>query len=253
MDKLAPLRVLTTKPSTSISGGSSLASLIQGITGFGFALVAVPLLSLFIPEIKNITPIIVIYSLITNIIIVYKSRKYVEFKKIIPLIIFAIIATPLGTYILINFKVKTLKIIIGIIIIITALAMLKNFKIKIRNEKISYGVVGILSGILNGSTGLSGPPVVLFLTNQGEKKDVFRANLTMFGFITNIFAIINFIVEGIINRDTLTFTVIYFPALLLGVIIGIIVVKKISDYFFRLCTIYLIIVLGVYTVISTIV
>lgn len=141
-----------------------LASLIQGITGFGFALVAVPLLSLFIPEIKNITPIIVIYSLITNIIIVYKSRKYVEFKKIIPLIIFAIIATPLGTYILISFKVKTLKIIIGIIIIITALAMLKNFKIKIR-----------------------------------------------------------------------------------------IVVKKISDYFFRLCTIYLIIILGVYTVISTIV
>lgn len=229
-----------------------IASLIQGITGFGFALVAVPLLSLFIPEIKNITPIIVIYSLITNIIIVYKSRKYVEFKKIVPLIVFAIIATPLGTYILISFKAKTLKIIIGIIIIITALAMLKNFKIKIRNEKISYGVVGILSGILNGSTGLSGPPVVLFLTNQGEKKDVFRANLTMFGFITNIFAIINFIVEGIINRDTFTFTVAYFPALLLGVIIGIIVVKKISDYFFRLCTIYLIIILGVYTVISTI-
>lgn len=229
-----------------------IASLIQGITGFGFALVAVPLLSLFIPEIKNITPIIVIYSLITNIIIVYKSRKYVEFKKIIPLIVFAIIATPLGTYILISFKAKTLKIIIGVIIIITALAMLKNFKIKIRNEKISYGVVGILSGILNGSTGLSGPPVVLFLTNQGEKKDVFRANLTMFGFITNIFAIINFIAEGIINRDTLTFTALYFPSLLLGVIIGIIVVKKISDYFFRLCTIYLIIILGVYTVISTI-
>lgn len=230
-----------------------IASLIQGITGFGFALVAVPLLSLFIPEIKNITPLIVIYSLITNIIIVYKSRKYVEFKKIVPLIVFAIIATPFGTYILISFKAKTLKIIIGIIIIITALAMLKNFKIKIRNEKISYGVIGILSGILNGSTGLSGPPVVLFLTNQGEKKDVFRANLTMFGFVTNIFAIINFIVQGIINRDTFTFTVVYFPALLLGVIIGIIVVKKISDYFFRLCTIYLIIILGVYTVISTIV
>lgn len=147
-----------------------IASLIQGITGFGFALVAVPLLSLFIPEIKDITPVIVIYSLITNIIIVYRSRKYVELKKIIPLIIFSIIATPLGTYILISFKVKTLKFIIGIIIIITALAMLKNFKIKIKNEKISYGIIGILSGILNGSTGLSGPPVVLFLTNQGEKK-----------------------------------------------------------------------------------
>jgi uncharacterized membrane protein YfcA len=62
-----------------------LASLVQGITGFGFALIAVPLLSLFIPELRNITPIIVIYSFLTNIIIVYKTRQYIDLKKILPL------------------------------------------------------------------------------------------------------------------------------------------------------------------------
>jgi uncharacterized protein len=229
-----------------------LASFTQGITGFGFALIAVPLLSLFIPEIRNITPIIVIYSFLTNIIIVYKSRHYIDFRKIIPLVIFGIIATPIGTFMLIYVKVKTLKIVIGLIITITAFAMLRNFKIKIKNEKVSYGIVGLLSGLLNGSTGLSGPPVVLFLTNQHIDKDVFRSNLTFYGIVTNIFAIIIFIMEGIINTSVLHFTILYLPALLIGVFLGIRLSNKINEIIFRKLTIYLIELLGLYTVISTI-
>lgn len=229
-----------------------LASFIQGITGFGFALIAVPLLSLFIPEIRNITPIIVIYSFLTNIIIVYKSRHYIDYKKIIPLIIFGLMATPVGTFMLIYIKAKTLKIIIGIVITITALAMLKNFKIKIKNEKVSYGMVGLLSGLLNGSTGLSGPPVVLFLTNQHIDKDVFRSNLTFYGIATNIFAIIIFILEGIINLSVLHFTAFYLPALLIGVLLGIKLSAKINEVIFRKLTIYLISLLGLYTIIGTI-
>lgn len=229
-----------------------LASLIQGITGFGFALIAVPLLSLFIPELRNITPIIVIYSLLTNVIIVYKSRHYIDLKKIIPLIIFGIIATPIGTYILLYVNVSTLKIIIGLIITITAFAMLKNFKIKIKNQGISYGIVGLLSGFLNGSTGLSGPPVVLFLTNQNTDKDVFRANLTFYGIATNIFAIILFIAEGIINTSVINFTILYLPALIIGVFGGIILSAKINETLFKKLTIYLIAFLGLYTAISAI-
>lgn len=229
-----------------------LASLIQGITGFGFAPIAVPLLSLFIPEIRDITPIIVIYSFLTNIIIVYKSRHYIDFKRIIPLITFGIIATPIGTYILLYVKVNTLKIIIGSIIIITAFAMLKNFKIKIKNKSISYGIVGLLSGLLNGSTGLSGPPVVLFLTNQDTDKEVFRANLTFYGIATNLFAIIIFISEGIVNISVLNFTMLYLPALIIGVFFGIKISTKINEIIFKNLTIYLIAFLGLYTVVSTI-
>ena len=229
-----------------------LASFTQGITGFGFALIAVPLLSLFIPEIRNITPIIVIYSFLTNIIIVYKSRHYIDLKKIIPLIIFGIIATPIGTCILLYVKVNTLKIIIGLIITITAFAMFKNFKIKIKNESLSYGIVGLLSGLLNGSTGLSGPPIVLFLTNQNTDKDAFRANLAFYGIATNTFAIILFIVEGIVNTSVISFTILYLPALIIGVFAGIKTSTKINEIVFRNITIGLISFLGLYTVISTV-
>jgi uncharacterized membrane protein YfcA len=229
-----------------------LASFIQGITGFGFALIAVPLLSLFIPEFRNIAPIIVIYSLLTNITIGYKSRQYINLKKILPLIIFGIIATPIGTCILLYVKVNTLKIIIGSIITITAFAMLKNFKIQIKNQSVSYGIVGILSGFLNGSTGLSGPPIVLFLTNQNTDKEEFRANLSFYGIAANIFAIIIFISEGIVNISVFNFILLYLPALIIGVFAGIKISAKINEIIFRNLTIYMIAFLGLYTLISTI-
>jgi Sulfite exporter TauE/SafE. len=130
--------------------------------------------------------------------------------------------------------------------------MLKNYKINIKNQNISYGVVGLLSGLLNGSTGLSGPPVVLLLTNQNTNKDVFRANLTFYGITTNIFAIILFVSEGIINNSVINFTVLYLPALIIGVFYGIKISSKINETLFKTITIYLISILGLYTVISTI-
>ena len=230
-----------------------LASFVQGLTGFGFALIAVPLLSLFIPETRNITPIIVIYGFITNIFIGYEARQYIDFRKIIPLIVLGIIATPIGTIMLIYFKVKTLKLIIGIVITMTAFLMLNQYKIKVKNEKLSYGVVGLLSGILNGSTGLSGPPIVLFLRNQDMDKDVFRANITFYLIATNIFAIILFSIEGIISRSVLHFTLLYFPALVIGVFAGIKISAKINETIFRKITIYLIALLGLYTVVATLI
>lgn len=230
-----------------------LASFTQGVTGFGFALIAVPLLSLFIPEMRNITPIVVIYSFLTNIIIVYKAWRNIEFRKIIPLVVFGIAAIPIGTYMLLYVKVDTLKIIVGIVITITAITMSKNLKIKIKNENLSYGIVGLLSGFLNGSAGLSGPPVVLFLTNQNTDKEAFRASITFYGIATNIFTIILFSIKGIVNVSVLQTTVLYLPALIIGVLSGIMISNKINEAFFRKLTIYLIAILGLYTVISTII
>lgn len=86
------------------------------------------------------------------------------------------------------------------------------------------------------------------MTNQNVPKDVFRANLSFFGFITNIFTIMLFAFEGIINQSILNFTIIYLPALIIGVLVGIKASSKINELKFRKLTIYLILALGLYTV-----
>lgn len=226
-------------------------SIVQGISGFGFALLAVPLLSFVLPSLIQITPLIVIYSLITNLVIISRYRNHIELKKIFILIVFGIIGIPAGLYLLLKVNVLFLKLILGIIITITSFTLYRDYKVNIKSEFFSFSFVGLLSGILNGSCGLSGPPVVLFLTNRGSDKNTFKANLTIYGIITNIFAIINFLYSGIITNSTFKIELVTLPALLLGTVIGVKVSDFISEHLFKKFILLLIGIMGIYTFISS--
>lgn len=229
-----------------------IASMIQGVTGFGFALVAVPLLSMISMPLARITPLIVFYSLLTNLLVIYEVRKHIELKRILLLIVFALLGTPFGVHILKIVSARHLKVSIAVIIIVTATALYKNYKIQFKNEKFTAAVVGVLSGLLNGSVGLSGPPVVLFLTNQGVDKQVFRANLVLFGIVTNIFAIGNFLIGGMLSAEAAGNMAVLLPGLILGGVIGVRIARLIKETLFRKITIGLILFLGISILFTTI-
>jgi len=225
------------------------AGIIQGATSFGFSLLALPILAAFIP-LKVIVPMLVIYSLIMNSIIFYKIREYVELKRISMLIIAAVIATPIGANMLISLNESILQVIVGGIVTISALSFYFGYKLKIDNERIAYIPVGFLSGLLNGSVSLSGPPVILFLTNQGVEKQVFRATLTAYFWILNIMTIVTFLYKKLINTEVLKFTGYLLPALIIGVLIGIKLGNRVKEETFKKLTTILMVLMGLLSVVS---
>lgn len=225
------------------------AGLIQGVTSFGFSLLTLPILGAFVP-LKIIVPMLIIYSLIMNSMILYKIKGHVNIKKIYLLIISAVIATPIGANLLINLNENILKIIVGIIVSVSAISFYFGYKIKINNEKLAYIPVGILSGLLNGSVSLSGPPIILFLTNQGVSKQIFRATLTAYFWILNIMTIITFLYKRLITYEVLKFTVYLLPALIISVMIGIKLGNKVKEKMFKKITTILIILMGILSIIS---
>ncbi len=226
------------------------AGMVQGLTSFGFGLLSLPILSLFMP-LKLIVPVLIIFSLIINSMILFKIKEYVNLRRIVILIIFGIIGTPLGTYLLIILNENTLKLVIGILITISAIAMWKGYKIKVKNEKLSYIPVGFLSGILNGSVSLSGPPIILFLTNQGVEKQIFRANLTSYFLVLNIITIPTYLVSGIITKEVIKYSIYLLPGLILGVLLGIKLGNKVNEAIFKKLTLVLMIVMGILSIVSS--
>ncbi len=227
------------------------AGIIQGATSFGFSLFALPILATFLP-LKIIVPMLVIYSIIMNSIILYKIREHVKIRRILMLIIAAVIATPIGANILISMNEKVLQLIVGVIVAISALSFYFGYKIKIKNEKIAYIPVGFLSGILNGSVSLSGPPVILFLTNQGVEKQVFRATLTAYFWILNIMTVATFLYKRLISAEILKLTIYLLPALIIGVLIGIKLGNKVKEETFKKLTTVLLICMGILSIVSAI-
>ena len=145
------------------------AGLIQGLAGFGFSMVSIPVLIMFI-EPRLLIPMVIIHSVIINVFLFIKVRKHAELGRIWPLIVAAIVGIPIGTWLLLVMDQNIFKLLVGFLIMLLGIAYLKDFKIDIKNERRAFLPVGFISGILNGSITLSGPPVVVTLTNQGVRK-----------------------------------------------------------------------------------
>jgi uncharacterized membrane protein YfcA len=228
------------------------ASFVQAVTGFGFALLAVPLLSIFFP-LKGVVPLVVLFSLATNLMILKETSKYIRLKEIGLIIIFSIIGIPVGVSFLKLGNVDILKLLIGAIILITGMVMMTGSKLKIGNEAFSSGIIGFLSGFLNGSISIGGPPLVMYLTNKGDAKDTFRANLTACAIITNLVTISCFLISGGFDRKLIGNFMFLLPSLLAGIVTGILAVRKINEFLFRNLILILIMVTGVIVIITTIV
>ena len=227
-----------------------LSATIQGVAGFGFALISVPIMSAFFP-ITTVVPVIVFYSLISNFTVIFRTIKFTNFKKIYPMIISGILGIPIGTTILKTFNQNNVKIAIGLIILFTSFVMLKGFRINFKKEKISYIVTGLISGILNGSLSMSGPPIVLFLSNEGYNINEFRANLALYSIVTNILTIFTYIISGLISQNIIKTSLVGIIPLIIGSYFGIFIAEKIENNHFKKLILILLIITGGITILKS--
>ena len=225
------------------------ASMIQGVASFGFGLLALPLLGLFLP-LQIVVPVILIYSFILNSIILYNVRANISFKRIYIVVLFGMIATPFGAHLLKVLPENTLKVIIGIIISLSTVVNFCGYKIKVKNEKLSYIPIGLASGLLNGSVSLGGPPLVIFLSNQGVEKQIFRANLTLYFWVLNIFTIPTYFFSGLITQDVINYSGYLFPGLIIGALLGVSLGNKVDDRLFQKFAMCLIMAMGLLSIMS---
>lgn len=224
---------------------------IQGITGFGFSLVSLPLLAMLLPM-ETIVPMLVLYSLCLNIVLYKKVKGQIEKKRIVILVTCGLLFIPVGIYGLTAVNESLIKIIVGAIIIISSLALGLGFKIKFKNPMISYGLSGILSGLLNGASSLSGPPVILLLSNEGVDKDNFRKTLATYFMVLNLFSIPMFVMSGVLTTEVLLETLKYSPAMVVGVLGGVYLGNFMPEKLFRGMTLVLIFVMGIMTIVSSV-
>ena len=220
-----------------------LAGAVQGLAGFGFSQFALPLLLLVMGSL-DLIPVMVILSLFLNIFLVYELRKYVQLKRIWPLMLGGALGIPFGTYLLLITDTSIIKLFIGIIIIIFGLALLFEIRKTVKNEKLAMAPIGFMGGILNGCVSMSGPPLIIFFSNQEMDKQVFRANLIAFFMFINLATLPVFLFAGLLTIEVITTSGVLLPGMVLGAFIGSRLALKIDDGRFKKLTMILILIMA---------
>jgi len=217
----------------------SFASLLKGITGFGFALVSLPLLMFWYPA-KELIPILFVCNLISSFIIILqkKDRKLVDdnFKN---LIIYAAVFTILGVMALNYVSESNLVIVLSSFLIVLSLLSLLGVKYKINLTRKTFKITGSILGFLTGFISISGPPLALFLNASNTNNQEFREIFSWFSVITASIALIGYGFLGLLNVNTFKMALMVLPILFAGSYIGKRLNNKIPLGVFRKVTIFI--------------
>ena len=189
-------------------------------------------------------------SLGTNLIMLSQTFRRMDLRKIALLVVSSLIAAPLGTLALVYVVPAAIKAVVGVVIVLVSCAMLAGRRFPVRSERVALVPIGMLSGFLNGSISMSGPPVALFMSNQNEDKEVFRANLTLYATILNVFTIATFMVGGVLTGKVLAYSAWLVPAMIVGVLLGGLLETRISQEVFKKIALWLILASGLWTLIG---
>jgi uncharacterized protein len=225
------------------------AGCVQGITGFGLSLLALPLLGMIF-GIQETVPILVMLSIVTNAWIAKGHIHELQWKAIAQMLIPALVGVPIGIYILVFVEASLLKTIAGIVIAVFAVFAAVDFSFMQGSRIRKPYLFGFLSGVMNGSVSLSGPPIVAYFAIEKLQKDAFRSNISAYFLILNIITLGGMIIKNVCGWPELTLGAYLLPSLAVGTALGITIVKHINERLFRRLSLGLLLVTGIYSAVA---
>lgn len=217
----------------------------KGITGFGNTLVMGSLFS-FIVSNRLTTPVDLIFSIPTNTYIVWRERKNLSMKVVIPLSLMLLAGIIPGTFLLKVGNDWMLKSLLGVVIVGMALEMLTRKPNKDETNKTNpllLTTIGIASGVLAGLYGI-GALLIAYISRTTDNKNQFRANICCVFLVDNIFRFFLYLFTGILNKEIFLMTLFLSPAVFIGMMIGIKVDSNMNEETVKKSVIALLIISG---------
>lgn len=238
---------MTTAELIVVGVAVGVAALVQVIAGFGFALLSMPIMTLAIPVEKAV----VVSTLLSFVTTSWQSwflRKDADRPLVKRLTISAYVGMPLGLVILEVVSDTTLKITLGLSVLLATLMLARRLDLRHAGTGLDV-TAGFLSGVLNTSLSTNGPPLVFDLQARHLDATRFRATISVVFALCNIGALSLFIGRGKVTEEGMHAALIALPAWMVGQAVGWPIRKHMHGERFRVLVLSLLALAGTTTVV----
>ena len=222
---------------------STLGALVGTIMGFASALVAMPLLVLFMPP-QIAVPAFTLLTLVTNLVVVIEGRRHLRWPHVAWLIAGGAVGTVIGSLSLAGLPTRAIRLIIGASTVAFGLVFLRRAAISIRASRGAEVGIGLFSGWLGGCIGQAGPPFVVYALARGWEKEPFRVNSMAYFAPMNAMAMLSYWQLQLLSPRTFTLTLAALLPALLASALGLWIKTRVNEATFRRLAIGLILLVG---------
>jgi len=221
-----------------------LSGIIHGYTGFGAALLMVPLFTLLLGPIEAIA-IAAVVAIFGSAQLYPGAARNARWGELLPISIAIIIFTPLGVFFLFNLDPELIRRAMGGFVFLAALILISGWVYRGPRGLFASAVAGGLAGGISGATGVGGPPLALYFLSAPQSVEVQRANIVIAVAVVIAVVLASLILAGGITAETLARAVILTPAYVFGTWSGSRLFKIAPKEYFRRVALWLLLATGV--------
>ena len=248
--------MLTLATVAAVCGIVFVASVLQRTVGFGFALLAVPLLTFAVPA-KAAVVITLIDGTVTSAWMLFHLRRRVEPEATRRLGVGAVLGAPVGVLVLRVIAPDSLRLLVGVSTCVAAVWIIGTSRLGVvdvtpapRWRTVSLGFV---SGVLSTSVATNGPPVVYELRRRGLHGDGFRATVSAVLLIADVVGIPLLAGAGLITSTILVLSAISLVPCVAGIATGSWISSRMEPAHFVWAADLLLLVTGAATIVRALV
>jgi uncharacterized membrane protein YfcA len=242
-----------------IAGGGVVlgASLLGGVTGFGFALVCTPLLLLAGLPLADVVIVNLAIGFITRLSTLYRLHSSVNRRRAGWLVAGSLPGLLAGFLVRDALDDAVLKVGAGSLAVLVAAYLLLRPPGSAPADagpppRLQSGIAGLLGGFLGITTSLNGPPPVILLSRQRAEQQEFVADMAVYLIAGNGAALLLLQLGGGLAWNRVgVLLVAWLPGALLGNALGLVYGSRLPADLFRVLTLCLVMVTGLATVVTT--
>ncbi len=149
--------------------------ILKGIAGAGLPMILVSTVASFVsPAAAIAVSSVPLFS--SNVVQVWQGRRHwPEIGRFWPLLIPTFFFTILGAQILVSVDPKVIALVLGVIVTFFNLARFlgRRWRVSESSVRVLGPIVGTVSGLLGGVSSFHGPPLLMYFSALGLKKDLF--------------------------------------------------------------------------------
>lgn len=230
---LTAISAIVSEPRFAVAAGIALlAGLVRGFTGFGSALIYVPLMSaLYDPRIA--VPTILAIDSVCSLPFTIRVWREANWRELWPVALAANLSVPIGVALLIYVDALILRWFICALVAVALAALISGWRYQGRPTLIASLATGAASGIGGGSVQIAAPPLLLFWLGGQSRAVTVRANIMTCLLLGEVISITSYTVTGVFTANVLLMSALVGIPFLIAIAIGAGGFRKSSEGAYR--------------------
>ena len=217
--------------------------LMQGYTGWGGAMLMMPLMTLVYPPVEALA-LLVVGGLLISAQLLPRAVRNANWRDMRILLVTLILLTPVGSIILLHTDPSLVRRIIGGVLVLVSILVLSGWQYRGKRGMLSTFLFGGAAGIVNGFSGLGSPILAIYVMAFPGQASTQRSNLIIATGLIIFTIMIIFSINGVMVWSVIFTGILLAPTQMIGANIGSRIFEYAPQEYFKKITLVIILMLG---------